>query len=127
VHKTSVVYPGLDAAQPRSNPVCRFSSATTGSSAGDGKFSSIFWNVIHERHGQRDISIKEAASIVGSAIGKPDLEYPQLSSVILASALLQMGFLKKTAELIIERWSGAIAGLIARSSSATFPMICLYR
>ncbi len=67
---------------------------------------------IQELHGQRDISMKEAASIVGNAIGKPNLEYVQLPSMMLETALLKMGLPKKTAELIIEMWDGANAGLI---------------
>src|SRR5579863_6694523 len=67
---------------------------------------------VQELHGQRDISMKEAASIVGNAIGKPNLEYVQMASMMLEPALLKMGFPKKTAELIIEMWDGANAGLI---------------
>lgn len=69
--------------------------------------------------------MKEAASIVGNAIGKPDLEYVQLPSMALQPALLQMGLPKKTAELIIEVWQGANAGLIVpeekRSARNTTP------
>jgi len=80
---------------------------------------------VQELHGQRDISMKEAASIVGNAIGKPNLEYVQLPSMILEMALLEMGLSKKTAELIVEMWDGANAGLIApleeRSAKNTTP------
>ena len=80
---------------------------------------------IQELHGQRDISMKEAASIVGTAIGKPNLEYVQIPSMMLESALLEMGLPQKTAELIIEMWNGANAGLIvpqeARSVKNTTP------
>ena len=47
---------------------------------------------IQELHGQRDISMKEAASIVGNSIGKPDLEYVQVPSMMLEQALLKIGF-----------------------------------
>lgn len=67
---------------------------------------------IQELHGQRDISMKEAASIVGNAIGIPNLEYLQLSPMMLEGALLSMGLPKKTAGLIVEMWDGANAGLI---------------
>jgi uncharacterized protein YbjT (DUF2867 family) len=80
---------------------------------------------IQELHGQRDISMSEAASIVGKAIGKPDLAYVQVPNMILESALLEMGVPKKTAELIIELWDGANAGLVvpheARSPKNTTP------
>jgi uncharacterized protein YbjT (DUF2867 family) len=80
---------------------------------------------VQELHGQRDISMKEAASIVGSAIGKPNLEYTQLPRMMFETALLKMGLPKKTAELIIEMWEGANAGLIVpqekRSARNTTP------
>jgi uncharacterized protein YbjT (DUF2867 family) len=80
---------------------------------------------IQELHGQRDISMKEAASIVGNSIGKPNLAYVQVPSTMLESALLKMGLPKTTAELIIEMWEGANAGLIvpqeARSARNTTP------
>jgi len=78
-----------------------------------------------ELHGQRDISMKEAASIVGKAIGKPNLEYVQLSSMMLGTTLLKMGLPKKNTELIVEMWEGANAGLIVpleeRSARNTTP------
>jgi uncharacterized protein YbjT (DUF2867 family) len=67
---------------------------------------------VQELHGQRDISMKEAASIVGNAIGKPNLEYVQFPSLMLELALSEMGLPKKTTELILEMWDGANAGLI---------------
>lgn len=76
--------------------------------AGDFSGSSI-----QELHGERDISMKEAARVVGSAIGKPDLEYVQLPGMILLEALLKMGLPPKTAELIVEMCEGANAGLMA--------------
>jgi uncharacterized protein YbjT (DUF2867 family) len=80
---------------------------------------------VQELHGQRDISMKEAASIVGNAIGKPNLEYVRLPSMMLETALLKMGLPKKTSELIVEMWEGANAGLIApleeRSAKNTTP------
>jgi uncharacterized protein YbjT (DUF2867 family) len=81
--------------------------AATRLSAGDFSGSSI-----QELHGQRDISMKEAAFVVGNSIGKPNLEYVQMPSTMLEQALLQMGLPKKTVELIIEMWDGANAGLI---------------
>src|SRR5215469_17138942 len=78
-----------------------------------------------ELHGQRNISMNEAASIVGKAIGKTDVSYVQVPSPALETALLKMGLPKKTAELIIEMWEGANAGLIApqeaRSARNTTP------
>jgi len=78
-----------------------------------------------ELHGQRDISMNQAASIVGKAIGKPDLAYVQVPYPMLQEALLNMGLPLKTAESIIEMWEGANAGLMvsqeARSARNTTP------
>jgi uncharacterized protein YbjT (DUF2867 family) len=78
-----------------------------------------------ELHGQRDISMKEAASIVGKSIGKPNLGYMQVPFMLLEPALVQMGLPKNTAALLIEMWKGANAGLIVpqeqRSAKNTTP------
>jgi uncharacterized protein YbjT (DUF2867 family) len=80
---------------------------------------------IQELHGQRDISMKEAASIVGNAIGKPNLTYMQVPFTMLEPALVQTGLPKSTAALVIEMWKGANAGLIVpqeqRSAKNTTP------
>jgi len=80
---------------------------------------------IQELHGQRDISMQEAASIVGHAIGKPGLVYVQVPSVTFGASLLQMGLPKKTSELIVEMCDGANAGLMVpqeeRSGKNTTP------
>ena len=80
---------------------------------------------VQELHGQRDISMNEAATIVGEAIGKPDITYAQIPGQALEAALQQMGLPKKAAELICEMWDGANAGLIRpqeqRSDQNTTP------
>jgi uncharacterized protein YbjT (DUF2867 family) len=80
---------------------------------------------VHELHGQRDISMKEAAAIVGQSIGKPNLGYMQVPFMLLEPALVQMGLPKQTAALLIEMWKGANAGLIVplepRSPKNTTP------
>jgi uncharacterized protein YbjT (DUF2867 family) len=80
---------------------------------------------VQELHGQRDISMNEAASVVGKSIGLPNLQYVQVPSPALEPALVQMGLPQKTAELIIEMWNGANAGLISpqekRSPANTTP------
>lgn len=67
---------------------------------------------IQELHGQRDISMNEAASIVGTAIGNSNVTYVQVPNSALEGALLRMGMPAKTASLILEMWDGANAGLI---------------
>jgi uncharacterized protein YbjT (DUF2867 family) len=69
-------------------------------------------NEIQELHGQRDLSMQDAASVVGAAIGKPNLEYKQLPFQVLEGALSQMGLPQSIVALLIEMWNGANAGLI---------------
>jgi uncharacterized protein YbjT (DUF2867 family) len=68
---------------------------------------------IQELHGERDISMNEAASVAGNAIGKPKLSYTQVPFILLEPGLVQMGLPKTTAALLIEMWKGANAGLVA--------------
>ena len=49
-----------------------------------------------ELHGQRDISMKEAAPIIGASIGKPKLGYMQVPFMMLEPALVQIGMPKKS-------------------------------
>ena len=85
----------------------------------------FFRSSIQELHGQRDISMREAASIVGPALGRPDLAYVQLPTAAFEPAFASMGLPKKTADLLIEMWNGANAGLIVpqqpRSAANTTP------
>jgi uncharacterized protein YbjT (DUF2867 family) len=80
---------------------------------------------IQELHGERDLSMNEAASIVGNAIGKPELQYKQVPFSMLESAMAQMGLPKNTVALLIEMWNGANTDLIVpqerRSAKNTTP------
>lgn len=80
---------------------------------------------IQELHGSRDLSMADAALIVGRSIGKPSLQYVQMPSTAMQGAYLQMGLPKKTAALLLEMWEGANAGLIVpeekRSPANTTP------
>jgi uncharacterized protein YbjT (DUF2867 family) len=80
---------------------------------------------VQELHGQRDISMREAASTVGNAIGKPNLAYVHVPSIQLGQVIVEMGISKKTAELLMEMWDGANAGRIVpqelRSAKNTTP------
>jgi len=75
--------------------------------------------------GERDITMAEAAGIVGQAIGKPSLEYMQLANNQVHQAMVQMGMSKSTADLIIEMAgalnSGHMAALETRSPANTTP------
>lgn len=55
-----------------------------------------------ELHGQRDISYNEVASIIGKAIGKPNLKYVQPPDDQLRGVLVQMGMSEPMANLLLE-------------------------
>lgn len=80
---------------------------------------------VQELHGLRNVSMNEAAGIVGKAVGRPDIRYAQIPCPILGAALAQMGLPVKTADLIVEMWEGANAGLMQpqeeRSARNTTP------
>lgn len=55
-----------------------------------------------ELHGQRDLNYVEMTSVVGKAIGKPDLHYVQMPGNEFVGALTQMGLPQNFAELMVE-------------------------
>ena len=74
---------------------------------------------VQELHGQRDISMSEAALIVGEAIRRPDVHYEQLPGPALAGMLSEMGLPKKSVEALLEMWDGANKGLIVPQEPRT--------
>lgn len=74
---------------------------------------------VQELHGQRDISMNEAASIVGAAIGRPEVRYVQVPAPALAGMLSEMGLPKKSVETLLEMWDGANKGLISPQEART--------
>jgi uncharacterized protein YbjT (DUF2867 family) len=75
--------------------------------------------------GPRDYTMREAATIIGQAIGKPNLGYMQVPLMMLEGALVQMGFPKSSAALMIELFRAEHAGMCdaqeARSPENTTP------
>jgi uncharacterized protein YbjT (DUF2867 family) len=73
--------------------------------------------------GQRDISMSEAAQIIGRAIGKPDLRYTQAPDEQVRTALIQLGMSSNMANLILEMSaalnSGHMRALEQRSAQNT--------
>lgn len=67
---------------------------------------------VQELHGQRDISMKEVATVVGNAIGKPKLGYMQVPFMMLEPAMVQTGLPKSTVALMIEMWKSMNAGTL---------------
>jgi len=62
--------------------------------------------------GPRDYTMKEVATTIGNAIGKPSLGYMQVPFMMLEPALVQMGLPKSTAALLIEMWKAMNSGLL---------------
>ncbi|MDA8141428.1 MAG: NmrA family NAD(P)-binding protein [Desulfobacteraceae bacterium] len=62
--------------------------------------------------GERDLSLDEAAQIIGRKIDKPDLKYIQFSYADTQQALLGMGFSADVAKLFIEMAKAFNEGLI---------------
>jgi uncharacterized protein YbjT (DUF2867 family) len=82
-------------------------------------------NSVQELHGQRDVSMKEVATIVGNAIGKPKLSYMQVPFMVLEPAMVQSGMSKDITALLIEMWksmnSGVMKALEPRNARNTTP------
>lgn len=57
---------------------------------------------IFDFSGPKDVSMNEAAAILGNAIGKPDLKYVQVSYAEYEQALIAKGFKPNFAALIVE-------------------------
>ncbi len=78
-----------------------------------------------ELQGQRDLDYTEATTIIGKAIGKPDLAYIQGPENQLRGALVQMGMSENMAGLILEMAgalnSGHMRALEPRNASTTTP------
>jgi uncharacterized protein YbjT (DUF2867 family) len=75
--------------------------------------------------GARDITYSEVTSVIGAAIGKPDLAYKQLSAAQLKPALTQMGMSSSMVDLLLEMSdslnSGYMRALEPRSPKNTTP------
>ena len=78
-----------------------------------------------ELHGQRDLNYTEAVTIIGKAIGKPDLGYIQPPDDQVRAAMVQSGLSDNMAGLILEMAAalnrGHMRALEARTSRNTTP------
>jgi len=75
--------------------------------------------------GQRDLTYTEVATIIGKAIGKPDLKYIQAPDDQFRGALIQMGMSEQFARLLLEMIgalnSGYMRALEPRTAQNTTP------
>lgn len=85
----------------------------------------FFGHQTRELLGPRDVSMAEAASIIGKEIGRPNLSYKQLPDDQVRGALLQAELSENLADLILEMShamnSGHMAALEPRSDENTTP------
>ncbi|MBV9886535.1 MAG: hypothetical protein JO119_08320 [Acidobacteria bacterium] len=75
--------------------------------------------------GQRDLTYTDVASVLGKAIGKPELQYVQLPANEFIGALTNMGLTRNYAEIIVEMCDamndGRMKALEPRSEANTTP------
>ena len=78
-----------------------------------------------ELQGQRDLTYSEVATLIGKAIGKPDLKYVQAPDDQFRGALAQMGMSEQFARLLLEMIgalnSGHMRALEPRTAENTTP------
>jgi uncharacterized protein YbjT (DUF2867 family) len=78
-----------------------------------------------ELQGQRDVTYAEVATIVGKAIGKPDLKYVQLPGNEFVGVITSMGLSRNFGELIVEMCDamndGRMKALEPRTAENTTP------
>ncbi len=80
---------------------------------------------LQELHGQRDLNFTEITTIIGKAIGKPDLKYVQAPDDQVRAAMVQMGMSDSFARLLLELTAALNTGhmrfLEPRSARNTTP------
>lgn len=80
---------------------------------------------VQELLGPRDYTMREVAAAIGKAIGKPNLGYMQVPLPMLEQGLVQGGFKKSMAALMIEMFKAENGGLCdprePRSAGSTTP------
>jgi uncharacterized protein YbjT (DUF2867 family) len=69
--------------------------------------------------GERDISMAEAAGIIGRAIGRPQLSYVRVPNDQVVTVFMQMGASESTAKLMIEMTDALNAGHMAALEKRT--------
>jgi len=111
---------------PADTPEAMIAARDIGAYAGERLHARDFsGSSVQELHGQRDVDMKEVASIIGNAIGKPKLGYMQVPFMMLEPALVQTGLPKSTVALMIEMWksmnSGALKFHEPRNAKNTTP------
>jgi uncharacterized protein YbjT (DUF2867 family) len=107
-------------------PVAMIATRDIGDRAGEELLRLRFsGKQARELLGQRDLTYREVASVIGKAIGNPNLPYMQLPPQGIKPALLQSGMSSSMADLLLEMSealnSGYMAPLEPRSAQNTTP------
>jgi uncharacterized protein YbjT (DUF2867 family) len=107
-------------------PLAQIASRDIGAYAADALLKLNFTGKrTRELLGQRDITMKEAATVFGSAIGKPKLGYSQFPAFAVEMAMKQMGlpadYVKELIEMLESINSGWMKPLEPRSPENTTP------
>jgi uncharacterized protein YbjT (DUF2867 family) len=80
---------------------------------------------VHDLLGPRDYTFREATSIFGTAIGKPDLPYVEFPQVDYRKGLIGAGFSESVADAYVEMETaiddGRIQATVTRNESNTTP------
>jgi uncharacterized protein YbjT (DUF2867 family) len=116
----------LPGAQPREVPMPMVACRDIGEYAARRlKARDFSRHAVQELHGERDVTMKEAAGVIGAAIGKPGLTYTQVPLIMLEPALVATGMGKNLAGLLIEMWrsfnDGTLKARETRNAENTTP------
>ena len=110
----------LPGGEPGDSPTPMIATKDIGHYAADRLRARDFsGSSVRELLGQRDVTMKEAAGLIGRAIGKPSLHYMHVPFLLLEPALVKMGMPKSSAALVIEMWKAGNEGLVAATESRT--------
>ncbi len=74
---------------------------------------------VHELLGERDVSLQEVTKIFGGEIGKPDLNYIQLSSEDAKKGMMESGLSDDVSDQLLELGQAITSGIIAVNQPRT--------
>ncbi|HMQ02755.1 MAG TPA: NAD(P)H-binding protein [Pyrinomonadaceae bacterium] len=87
--------------------------------------ATLIGDSVLELLGPEDLTFRQATSILGTAIGMPDLQYMEFPDADYRNALLAMGFSKSVANSYLEMNAaisdGTIQNTVTRNASSTTP------
>ncbi len=84
-------------------PISMIATRDIGAAAADALAKRDFsGQQARELLGPRDVTMKEAAAIIGRAVGKPNLSYSKLPEMMVKPAMIRMGLSDDVARLLLE-------------------------